>query len=788
MLHGSVRLFQLRRDLERSSQQYQGKSFLIVKDPVTRRYFRFTEAQATILGLLETPTDAETLARLASEKLGANLSLATMSAFLDSLEGKYLLDTPAVREKLGTDKLEAPNKNSILYRKVASINPEKLFDWLVPRTRWAFTPAFQILGIALIVSGFTITYLQWDHLIASTPDLLNWTTVLMVWPIVFSVSAYHEFSHGLTCRHFGGKVHEVGFMLIYFSPAFYCDVSDSWMFPSRRNRILVTLAGGYSQLMLWGLSTIIWRLTDPYALINRFVLVIVLFSGIQTLMNFNPLIKLDGYYMLSDYLEIPNLREKAFNTLWRRVAGKPGPPVSRDERAQLLYGMASYLFSTSLLVLIYMNAYRWAAGRWQFAGIVGFSLFSIFTLKKTGAESYTGFKALMSRLAVRRVRNAILFAIVVMVLIFVKWELRVFGDFEIQANRVEAMTARTSGYVSEVLVARGMTVKKGDTILKLASFELSGRLAALDGELREANAELDRLLGGNRREDIEVQERILEARQAELRSLRQNDAYRNQLRQELEKSKANRDGARDSLMRATNLLREGLTPQSEFDAIRTAAAAAESEVRVKEAAIESLDEATARDVGVKEKDVATAEGELKSLLAGANPLAIQEVRAKIASIESLIEVARTEEESLTVRSTLDGVVTSDYTEKLSSRTMQPGDDIVSIADIHTVKVDLLISEREIKDVHEGNKVWLKVASFPADYFEGEVKSISPEAVESGGRPMFIVRVDLPNPGGDLAPGMTGVAKIDCGERRLIDLATRRIRYWFSTEVLARMPF
>ena len=102
-------------------------------------------------------------------------------------------------------------------------------------------------------------------------------------------------------------------MLIYFQPAFYCDVSDSWMFPSRRNRMLVTLAGGYAQLVIWGLCTIIWRITDTDTFINHVTLIVILFSGLQTLVNFNPLIKLDGYYMLSDYLEIPNLRAKALS-------------------------------------------------------------------------------------------------------------------------------------------------------------------------------------------------------------------------------------------------------------------------------------------------------------------------------------------------------------------------------------------------------------------------------------------------------------------------------------------
>jgi len=246
MNNDTPRHVQLRNELQQSRQQHQGKSYLVVKDPIARRYFRFTETQAVILEFIVEPADAESVAARVSEKLGGSVSPAAISAFFDSLESKDLLDTPAVRERLGSG--ASPNKrSSILYKQVASFNPERIFDWLLPRTRWAFTPTFQIFGCFLILSGIALFFLHLDELRASTPNLLNVWTILMVWPIVFTVSAYHEFSHGLTCRHFGGQVKEVGFMLIYFSPAFYCDVSDAWMFPKRRQRMLVTFAGGYSQ-------------------------------------------------------------------------------------------------------------------------------------------------------------------------------------------------------------------------------------------------------------------------------------------------------------------------------------------------------------------------------------------------------------------------------------------------------------------------------------------------------------------------------------------------------------
>src|SRR6185436_15420391 len=102
MTTDAPRQVQLRQDLQQSKQQHQGKSYLVVKDPVARRYFRFTESQALILEFLANPTTPEEVAARVAEKLGANVSPETISAFCNSLESKDLLDTPAVRERLGS--------------------------------------------------------------------------------------------------------------------------------------------------------------------------------------------------------------------------------------------------------------------------------------------------------------------------------------------------------------------------------------------------------------------------------------------------------------------------------------------------------------------------------------------------------------------------------------------------------------------------------------------------------------------------------------------------------------
>jgi hypothetical protein len=135
--------------------------------------------------------------------------------------------------------------------------------------------------------------------------------------VIFAVMTIHEFAHGLALKHFGGKVEEMGFLILYFIPAFYCNVSDAWML-KKRERVRVTMAGAYAQILLWAVATIAWRLLAQETLASRICLITIAFIAIQTVFNFNPLIRLDGYYLLSDLVEVPNLRPKAITYVKNR--------------------------------------------------------------------------------------------------------------------------------------------------------------------------------------------------------------------------------------------------------------------------------------------------------------------------------------------------------------------------------------------------------------------------------------------------------------------------------------
>jgi multidrug efflux pump subunit AcrA (membrane-fusion protein) len=734
------------------------------------------------------PADAETVASMLSERLGGTVSSATIEAFFDSLEAKDLIDTPAVRERLGTG--DNPNKrSSVLYKQVASFNPERIFNWLLPRTRWAFTPTFQIFGCALIVSGLAIFFLNWPQLRASTPNLLNIWTVLMVWPIVFSVSAYHEFSHGLTCRYFGGQVKEVGFMLIYFSPAFYCDVSDAWMFPKRRHRMFVTLAGGYAQLMLWGLCTIIWRVTEPDTYINHIMIVVVLFSGLQTLFNFNPLIKLDGYYMLSDYLEIPNLRSKAFSSLWNWISKSPKRKPFREERAQLIYGACAVIFSTSLLIAVYSQMFTWATGKWATAGLVGFAVFSTLTLRRTAIESMAGLKTIVSHVAVKKFRNVFIAGAALLISIFVPWELKIPADFKITGRGDGDYTvhAETAGILTEVLAREGVRVQKGELLARTEDYPKKNQIERASGELQERQRTLEKLQAPPRPQEIEQLETRIAAKKVELANARRTDQERNRLaeivlqrRKRLEFLVADAESYRKGFV-------EGVFAEKLWREAQNAVEVQQHSIAEGEAAIQSFNEGADRTEALLTKELESLESDLRLLKAGNRKEAIQEAQAEVDSRLALLASLNAEIRKSEIRAPIDGTVVTSRPELLKGRNLAAGEAFVRLVNVDSLQAELLVPEKELEDVKAGSVVWLYVRALPDHNFQGRVDFIAPVAELVDGQRMITVRSLILENSGLLKPGMTGVARIYAGKRPIISVATRRMERWIKTEFLSLLP-
>src|SRR5206468_1206138 len=283
------------------------------KDPAVGRFVRLKAPEYFIAQQFDGATPLEAIRRRGEEKFGASLSPATLEQFAAKLLNLGLLARESGQTALPVRPARSGRfRGNVFYLRFKVFDPDRFLERAVPKLRFLFTQQFASFSGAVILAAVAVMVLNWQELHLSLSRLYRPETILLAWVTLLSIVVGHEFSHGLTCKYFGGKVHEIGLLLIYLQPAMYCNVSDAWLFPEKRKRLLVTLAGAWFEIFCWALATLFWRLTDPATLANYLALVIATTLGIKTLFNLNPLIKLDGYYLLSDYLEIPNLRKNAY--------------------------------------------------------------------------------------------------------------------------------------------------------------------------------------------------------------------------------------------------------------------------------------------------------------------------------------------------------------------------------------------------------------------------------------------------------------------------------------------
>src|SRR5207244_3763192 len=188
-------------------------------------------------------------------------------------------------------------------------------------TLWCLTVS---VGVRLAAVLLVATHFEaFREKLPDYHEFFSFKTIVYLWAALGCVKIIHEFGHGLSCKAFGGEVHEIGALLLCFSPCMYCNVSDAWTLPSKWKRIIISGAGIYVELIIAAIATFVWWNTPSHPFVNNMSLSLMVVCSVSTIVfNANPLMRYDGYYVLADLLEIPNLRDRCNRYLKNLVLDK----------------------------------------------------------------------------------------------------------------------------------------------------------------------------------------------------------------------------------------------------------------------------------------------------------------------------------------------------------------------------------------------------------------------------------------------------------------------------------
>lgn len=368
-------------------------------------------------------------------------------------------------------------------------DPTRLLDRLAPVSmalgRWGVF-AVWVLAVALgaLAAGVNFPQLKADALrLLSTPS-----SYAIAWFAYPMVKALHEISHALAVRHFGGAVHELGISLMFLTPAPYVDASAANGFASARQRAIVSAAGIMMELGLAALALFAWLVLSPSVVRDAAVVVVLICSVSTLLFNANPLLRLDGYHLLCDALQLPNLALRSqgwWTAQWQRLVGAdsavPHGAVASGERKWLvLYAPASWFYRLGLLLALvfWLGRQSWLLGWLAGVGVLAWLAKSAFAaLLRSVAQSadpQARRRALMTASAVA--------AVLLVVLFFVPAPASVVARGVVWPPEQAQLRAESGGFVEAGMVRDGAQVGAGEVVLTLTDPALSAQRERTEGE------------------------------------------------------------------------------------------------------------------------------------------------------------------------------------------------------------------------------------------------------------------------------------------------------------------
>ncbi len=759
----------LRRDLVSSSTEIDGAVVFNVKDPLTGTYFRLREPEFWLINQLDGETAYDVIARNFRDKFDLDISAENVEQFVGALEKLFFLENTRSEQAVSRRSYGAERRRSLfsrlLFIKLKAFDPTRILNRLTsfyrPFHRWYWV----VLQMAVIFLGAGLLSANFSYFAVNLIEIFNIGSIVAIVLAFFILVTLHELAHAVICRYHGGEVKSMGFLLLYFQPCFYTDLSDAWLFKNKSHRLAVTWAGPYFQLIVMAVAVIVWRVTVIGTFPNELARLTGIVCWVTLLFNLNPLIKLDGYYLLSDWVDIPNLRKKAFayfgNVIRRRVLGWSVPAVEvtpRQRKIFLAYASLALLYSVFLIAYILVLLSRFLMAKMGGGGLILLAVVLIFTLRSNIADFARGIIkhiVLMRQLTKRPLRlitYVVILAALVIILFAVPFPHRVSGEVKVLPIEEFVLSINDLGYLESryrqggampdnkvsflqmstddmsvldllPLVKDGQRVQPGDTIAILSSSQVAREIVAETSELERLENELNLLKAPPQKHEIAEAEADVDAATAN---------YEQRMR---------------DLGRFQDLAAKGLIPTEQVESAQSAA------------------------------DIASAEltnrrSRLQLLQSPPRPEEEAVLRAGIDKQKARVRFLKLQKDAQQIITPIKGGVAA---------TRSRGN-ILTVVNNDSVELLVPVSDFNISLVEVNQPVKVMARSYPGATFDGKVVHVPKGASntdEGGAR--FLVSVVVPNEDMILADGVTGYAKIEIGKASLFNLIARKVTSFVRVE-------
>lgn len=509
-------------------QSFRDKVWFVLQDFAAERSHRFSPAAHHFIGLMDGEKTVQELWEATSAHLGdAAPTQEEVIRLLGQLHATDVLLCDVPPDSMEVFRRHEKHERMLWRRRLWTplalrfplLDPDRFLERTLPWVQPLFGWFGILLWLAVVGTGAVLAASHWTDLTKNIADrVLDPGNLVLLWFVYPVVKALHELGHAYAIRKWGGEVHEIGIMLLVLSPVPYVDASASWGFNDKRKRMVVGAAGIAVELFLGSLALFTWLVVEPGA-VRAIAYNVMLISGVSTLLfNGNPLLRFDGYYVLADAIEMPNLGSRSnqyLGYLFQRyvfgVADAESPAHSTGERVwMVVYGIASFVYRIFISFIII----TFIAGKFFFIGVL-LAIWAIATQVMMPIGKSLSF--LVSNPGLRRQRGravstSIALAALVAVLLFVApfphWT-RTEGVLWVPEEA--QVRAGTEGFIVDLLAPADGEVSRDQPLVRAEEPFLAARVAMLEAQLQELIAKYDASLTMDRVQAAMLREQIIAA-------------------------------------------------------------------------------------------------------------------------------------------------------------------------------------------------------------------------------------------------------------------------------------
>ena len=493
----------LRSSVRAHRQVFRGQEWVVLRDTLSSDWFRITQDAWLFVSRLDGRHSVDEAWRQTLEldaataltqeevvQLLGQLNLSNLLTFDRASAGGSLFERYRKRRARETRALLA----GFLAIKLPLLDPDRMLERAMPLIRTIFGVPGALVYAALLAWAGKVLIDRSDALFAQGAGVLAPANLVLLYVGFVLAKVVHEFGHAAMCKRFGGEVHKMGVMLLIFAPMPYVDATAAWGFRHRHQRVLVGSAGVLCELALAALAALVWAHTAPGTL-NALAYNVIFVASVSTvLFNLNPLLRFDGYHMLVDLIDVPNLFQRsreqlrylAERFLFRLPGSLPAARTRTESMLLPLYGVVSIAYWLVLMAsIIVFIAEQYLDLGVALAWLLGFMVLVMPVLKLL---KYLAFSPRLAHYRARTVGATGAVAVLALLLLAgVPVPDRIRAAGVVEASHFRQVHADTAGFIAEVRAEPGGEVKKGQVLLRLQNIDL-------DFELRAARTQREQLL------------------------------------------------------------------------------------------------------------------------------------------------------------------------------------------------------------------------------------------------------------------------------------------------------